>query len=117
MNRNMLPKLVNKMVVLRPNVISVFSLVDGSIERLVIRTWPWRVMAYQDRVLTLQNITTSHVLPLPDDHCYEYRANIGSRPDFLVLRSQVYINAMDVWLEPIHNWRPEIVLRNSAYPR
>lgn len=112
--RKMLPKLVWKQVILQPHVISVFSSIEGYVEELVTRKWPWLVTAYEDRVLTLQNTTTGHVLPLPTDHYYEYRENTDTRPPFLVLRSQVFINSREVWLEPIINWRPSVIVGDRA---
>ena len=106
MNLSMLNRLAWTQVHLYPFTLSIFPK-DGFGRRLVVvRRWPWLVMPSEKRTLNLQNTTTGHLLKLPTDSIFEFRENIDARPPFLILKSQVFINALKVWIEPIGNWRP-----------
>lgn len=108
MKKKMLARLLWRQIYLNPDVLSIFPPRPGTNRPyLVVRRWPWLVMNCSSRSLSLHLLPSAHLLELPFDSIVNYQENVAGRPPFLMLKSQVYITAAEVFLDPIPQWRPE----------
>lgn len=102
MNKRMLRKMRWRRIRLYPIVHSLFP--DGSI---LLRDWPWIVLEQPRNELSLQNITTGHVLEVPFSAIYNYDENALELDKILNLRSKVWITALDAKIKDI-DWQPSM---------
>ncbi len=114
MNKKMLARLLWKQIFLNPDVLSIFPpLPRMNRPHLKVRRWPWLVTNYSREGLSLQLLPSAHLLQLPFDSIVSFQENVRGRPSFLLLKSQVFITAAEVFLEPVPQWRPGAPLRVS----
>ena len=102
MNRKMLAKSVGQIFRLRPFIIQyvVESRVPWWNRRCRRLDDSWFMYGFRDDTLLLKNQRTDHVLQLPTDGIREYRRGTG-KDSFLLLRSQVFMEGVNLWLEPL----------------
>ena len=111
MNKKMLARLLWQQCVIRPHVLSIFAPHWSSNRpQLLVQDWPWLVTNCGRRTLHMQDTTTGNAFALTTDHIVEFRESLPGRPSFLMLKSQVFMTALEVWPEPINNHRPHAPL-------
>jgi hypothetical protein len=102
MNKKMLARSVGRELRLRPFVIQY--VVERGVPWWRRRSRrlddPWFVLEANNDLLLLHNQRTHHRLPLPTDGIREYRHGVAN-DGFLLLRSQVFMEDVNVWLEPL----------------
>ncbi|MBI4678593.1 MAG: hypothetical protein HY748_13530 [Elusimicrobia bacterium] len=93
MNKQMLPRLKGKELRLRPKPISISG---GNPATKMGCDDKWLLADIIDKKLRLQNMRTNHVLEIGLDHVHKFFT-----PDFLLLFSQVFLQGMRVFYEPL----------------
>jgi|SRR5580704_4220445 hypothetical protein len=97
MNKKMLATSVGQHRRLYPRVIGYRLKHDRFVWKFLDEDW--FVTRYADETFSLQR-TSGHVLDLPTDSIREYQRN-PMGPGFFILKAQVYVAGLNVWIEPI----------------
>lgn len=96
---------VGTRVQLEPNACRLTS----TDEALAERNDDWIIQSVSADEIELRNIETGHMAKLGKDHVYDFRSNPGRSAGgltygFLVLKVQIFIKGVDLWVRP--NSRP-----------